>query len=398
MKKTGQIKPEDKENFMNQESQTPHKRRVRYKGKYPKKFEEKYKELQPEKYKDTIEHVISKGNTPAGMHISIMVKEIIDFLEIRPGQVGFDATLGYGGHTKAMLECLRGQGHMYATDVDPEESAKTRKRLAEQGFGEDILTIKLQNFCTIDEIAEEVGGFDFILADLGVSSMQIDNPKRGFSFKVDGPLDLRLNQETGISAAQRLDTISREELAGMLDENSDEPYCEEAEFIIATDNNGSYSVGNEQYHLDTGDLLLIWPGEMHSNISVTSNSSLLLQFGDNFIYNCHDLMINYRHFKTYHKIGREDMTELNEILTYHMKEAYHIFKSHDPFTETACTIQIYSMLMALGKYIYNNINTSQITSNCSSQNYIKIQNACTYISQNCEKDLSQKGYIRYFWI
>ena len=142
MKETGQIKPEDKENFMNQESQTPHKRRVRYKGKYPKKFEEKYKELQPEKYKGTIEHVISKGNTPAGMHISIMVKEIIDFLEIRPGQVGFDATLGYGGHTKAMLECLKGQGHMYATDVDPEESAKTRKRLAEQGFGEDILTIK----------------------------------------------------------------------------------------------------------------------------------------------------------------------------------------------------------------------------------------------------------------
>ena len=90
MKETGQIMPEDKENFMNQESQTPHKRRVRYKGKYPKKFEEKYKELQPEKYKDTIEHVISKGNTPAGMHISIMVKEIIDFLEIKPGQVGFD--------------------------------------------------------------------------------------------------------------------------------------------------------------------------------------------------------------------------------------------------------------------------------------------------------------------
>ena len=227
MKETGQIMPEDKENFMNQESQTPHKRRVRYKGKYPKKFEEKYKELQPEKYKDTIEHVISKGNTPAGMHISIMVKEIIDFLEIKPGQIGFDATLGYGGHTKAMLECLKGQGHMYATDVDPEESAKTRKRLAEQGFGEDILTIKLQNFCTIDELAKEVGGFDFILADLGVSSMQIDNPKRGFSFKVDGPLDLRLNQESGISAAERLDTISREELAGMLDENSDEPYCEE---------------------------------------------------------------------------------------------------------------------------------------------------------------------------
>ena len=211
---------------MEQET-TVHKRRPRYKGKYPKRFEEKYKELQPEKYKDTIEHVISKGNTPAGMHISIMVNEILDFLKIQPGETGFDATLGYGGHTKAMLQCLNGQGHIYATDVDPVESKKTKKRLADQGFGEDILTIRLQNFCTIDEIAKEVGGFDFILADLGVSSMQIDNPERGFSFKTEGPLDLRLNQQSGISAAERLDTISRDELAGMLYENSDEPYCEE---------------------------------------------------------------------------------------------------------------------------------------------------------------------------
>lgn len=211
---------------MEQET-TVHKRRPRYKGKYPKRFEEKYKELQPEKYKDTIEHVISKGNTPAGMHISIMVNEILDFLKIQPGETGFDATLGYGGHTKAMLQCLNGQGHIYATDVDPVESEKTKKRLADQGFGEDILTIRLQNFCTIDELAKEVGGFDFILADLGVSSMQIDNPERGFSFKTEGPLDLRLNQQSGISAAERLDTISRDELAGMLYENSDEPYSEE---------------------------------------------------------------------------------------------------------------------------------------------------------------------------
>ena len=221
---------------MDQEQQTPHKRRVRYKGKYPKKFEEKYKELQPEKYQDTVQHVMKKGNTPAGMHISIMVDEILDFLKIQPGETGFDATLGYGGHTKAMLQCLKGQGHMYATDVDPEESAKTKKRLEEQGFGEDMLTIKLQNFCTIDEIAKEAGGFDFILADLGVSSMQIDNPKRGFSFKVDGPLDLRLNQQKGISAAERLDTIGRDELAGMLYENSDEPYAEEIAREIAKRN------------------------------------------------------------------------------------------------------------------------------------------------------------------
>ena len=224
---------------MSQENQNVqeelHKRRVRYKGKYPRNYKEKYKELNPEKYQDTIEKVIRKGSTPAGMHISIMVREIIDFLQIKPGQTGFDATLGYGGHTKAMLECLKGQGHMYATDVDPIESAKTKKRLADAGFGEDVLTIRLQNFCTIDEIAKEAGGFDFVLADLGVSSMQIDNPDRGFSFKVDGPLDLRLNPEKGISAAERLAQIEEDELAGMLWENSDEPYAEELAHAIVNE-------------------------------------------------------------------------------------------------------------------------------------------------------------------
>ena len=135
---------------MNQETQTPHKRRVRYKGKYPKKFEEKYKELQPEKYQDTIDHVISKGNTPAGMHISICVNEILDFFDIQPGQQGLDATLGYGGHTSKMLEKLQGEGHIYGLDVDPIESAKTKKRLEEKGFGPDILTVKLENFANID--------------------------------------------------------------------------------------------------------------------------------------------------------------------------------------------------------------------------------------------------------
>ena len=210
-----------------EEQQTLHKRRVRYKGKYPKKFEEKYKEHQPEKYQDMVEHVIRKGNTPAGMHISIMVEEILDFLKIQPGETGFDATLGYGGHTRAMLEQLQGEGHIYGLDVDPIESVKTKKRLEDLGFGEDIMTVRQMNFADIDQIAEEAGPFDFILADLGVSSMQIDNPERGFSYKFDGPLDLRLNPQAGISAAERLKEVDREELAGMLVENSDEPYAEE---------------------------------------------------------------------------------------------------------------------------------------------------------------------------
>ncbi len=209
-----------------------HKRRVRYSGTHPKTYKEKYKEQNPEKYKDTIEKVISKGSTPAGMHISICVKEILDFLQIKPGQQGLDATLGYGGHTKEMLKRLNGQGHLYGLDVDPIESEKTKERLKAQGFDEDILTVRLQNFAEIDQVAAEVGKFDFVLADLGVSSMQIDNPERGFTYKFEGPLDLRMNPRKGTSAAERLLEVDEDELVGMLVENSDEPYATEITEVI----------------------------------------------------------------------------------------------------------------------------------------------------------------------
>ena len=214
------------ENQQNQEKQ--HKRRVRYSGTHPKSYKEKYKEHNPEKYADTIEKVIRKGSTPAGMHISIMVQEILDFLQIKPGMTGLDATLGYGGHTKAMLQKLEGQGHVFGLDVDPIESAKTKERLRSQGFGEDIFTVRLQNFADIDQVTKDTGKkFDFILADLGVSSMQIDNPERGFSYKVEGPLDLRMNPQKGMSAADRLKEVDYDELVGMLIENSDEPFAHE---------------------------------------------------------------------------------------------------------------------------------------------------------------------------
>ena len=170
------------------------------------------------------------------MHISIMVKEILEFLQIQPGQIGLEATLGYGGHTKEMLKCLDGQGHIYGLDIDPIESVKTKERLANAGFGENILTVIHTNFANIDQVADEHGPFNFILADLGVSSMQIDNPERGFSYKLDGPLDLRLNPQKGISAAERLRNISVEELTGMLLENADEPYAEEIARAIVTAN------------------------------------------------------------------------------------------------------------------------------------------------------------------
>lgn len=202
-----------------------HQRRVRYKGTHPRNFKEKYKELQPEKYADTVTKIIQKGNTPAGMHLSICVKEILEFLQIKPGQTGLDATLGYGGHTLEMLKCLESKGHIYALDVDPIELSKTRARLQHLGYGPDLLTIRQLNFANIDRVAAEAGPFDFVLADLGLSSMQIDNPDRGFSYKKEGPLDLRLNPEKGISGAERLKTMTQEELEGMLIENSDEPYA-----------------------------------------------------------------------------------------------------------------------------------------------------------------------------
>ncbi len=209
-----------------------HVRRVRYSGTHPKRFEEKYKEHNPEKYRDTVEKVISKGSTPAGMHLSIMVNEILDVLQIQPGQHGLDATLGYGGHTSRMIEKLDGKGHMYALDVDPIEIVKTKARLEAKGYGEEILTICQQNFAYIDEIAQKYGKFDFILADLGVSSMQIDNPERGFSYKTDAPLDLRLNPQAGVSAAERLEELTKDEFIGIMIENSDEPYAEEIAKVV----------------------------------------------------------------------------------------------------------------------------------------------------------------------
>lgn len=209
------------------ESLLVHKRRQRYKGTHPKRFEEKYKEHEPEKYADTIEKIIKKGSTPAGMHLSICVEEILDILRILPGERGLDATLGYGGHTRRMLECLKGQGHICGLDVDAIEIKKTKERLERLGYGGDILTVIQENFSEIARIGREHGPFDFVLADLGVSSMQIDNPQRGFSYKTDGPLDLRLNPDEGVTAAKRLTQLNQEELAGMFTENADEPYAEQ---------------------------------------------------------------------------------------------------------------------------------------------------------------------------
>lgn len=209
-------------------------RRERYKGTHPKSYKEKYKELQPDSYKDDIAKVMEQGRTPAGMHRSILVNEILKFLNIVPGQIGLDATLGYGGHSLEMLKCLVPGGRLYAIDVDPFELPRTRDRLAALGFGPEVLVIKKMNFSGIDQVVYESGPLNFVLADLGVSSMQIDNPERGFSFKIEGPLDLRLNPKSGKPASALLKNISQQKLEELFLENADEPYSKHISKAIIT--------------------------------------------------------------------------------------------------------------------------------------------------------------------
>lgn len=208
------------------------KRRPRYSGTHPKAFKEKYKEQNPEKYAEDVAKIIAQGKTPAGMHRSIAVKEIMDFLQVQPGQIGLDATLGYGGHSLEILKALDGSGMLYATDVDPFELPRTTERLKGFGYGEEIFQPRRLNFASIDVVAAESGPLNFVLADLGVSSMQIDNPDRGFSFKVEGPLDLRLNPKSGYPASGLLRNISQNELQEIFFEYSDEPYHEEIAALI----------------------------------------------------------------------------------------------------------------------------------------------------------------------
>ncbi len=250
------------------------KRRVRYSGKNPRRFDEKYKEHDPVRYAADVAKVVAGGKTPAGSHRPIMVAEILEALALAPGGTVVDCTLGYGGHARELLAQVApdvGQaarlpvgeaedallsvspmtpavvpevsstvsaeagktpaprpGRLIGLDVDPLEQPKTIARLREAGFGEDVFTPVRRNFAGLPQVLAELGieGADAILADLGVSSMQLDDPSRGFTFKDDGPLDLRLNPQRPPSASDLLASIRVDRLEALLAENSDEPDAE----------------------------------------------------------------------------------------------------------------------------------------------------------------------------
>lgn len=219
-------------NTMSSEAdQTPptpavHKRRPRYKGKNPRRFEDKYKELNADQYPEEVAKVLASGKTPAGQHVPIMVEEVLACLKPQPGEKAVDCTLGYGGHSRALWQTLQPGGHLLSLDADPIELERTMTRLRAGGMGEESFTAMRCNFAGLIKALADQGwheGADVIFADLGLSSMQIDNPARGFTFKHDGPLDMRLNPQRGKSAAEWLAELSVEKLARLLEENSDEP-------------------------------------------------------------------------------------------------------------------------------------------------------------------------------
>jgi len=208
-------------------SLVPHKRRPRYGGKHPRRFEDKYKEHNPGLYAETVEKVLASGKTPAGMHRPIMVAEILELLAPRPGEVAVDCTLGYGGHAQEVLPRLAPGGKLLGLDADPIELPKAEARLCALGFGADIFSAHRSNFAGLPQAlaANGIAGADLILADLGVSSMQIDDPARGFSVKFDGPLDMRMNPQRGQPASALLAKISPGALARLLVEHADEPHA-----------------------------------------------------------------------------------------------------------------------------------------------------------------------------
>src|ERR1017187_1295405 len=202
-----------------------HKRRVRYSGKNPRRFEDKYKERNPDLYPEAVAKVLASGKTPAGTHRPIMVAEILEVLNPQSGEVAVDGTLGYGGHARELLPKLLPGGRLIGMDVDPIELPKTEARLRALGFGPEIFIAHRSNFAGLPKVlaAEQLAGVDIVLADLGVSSMQLDDPGRGFSVKFAGPLDMRMNPQRGQPASVILQRTSAEDLAIILEENADEP-------------------------------------------------------------------------------------------------------------------------------------------------------------------------------
>ncbi len=203
---------------------TPRRRRPRYTGTHPRHFDERYKEHDADKYPGIEAHVRAQGRTPAGAHVPVMVAEVLAALRPAPGEIVADLTVGYGGHALAFLERTAPDGQLIGLDLDGPQLEATGRRLA-QIVDPARLHLHHSHFAGLPKLlaADGLAGVDIMFADLGLSSMQIDNPDRGFSYKHDGPLDMRMDARRPRTAADILRTITCEELATALRDFADEP-------------------------------------------------------------------------------------------------------------------------------------------------------------------------------
>ncbi|RJP35435.1 MAG: 16S rRNA (cytosine(1402)-N(4))-methyltransferase [Phycisphaerales bacterium] len=220
------------------DSPSPRRRRPRYPGTHPRRFEQRYKELNPQSHPEIHEHVQAQGRTPAGTHVPVMLAEVLGALRPGPGDVAADCTLGYGGHARALLERIGPTGRFIGLDVDGAQLERTAVRLrgrfddaaaqppqASAGPGARA-TFHRSHFAGLGKVLarEGVDGCDVVLADLGCSSVQLDDPRRGFSYKHDGPLDMRMDNRLKRTAADLLTGLSVEELSAALEILADEPH------------------------------------------------------------------------------------------------------------------------------------------------------------------------------
>jgi 16S rRNA (cytosine1402-N4)-methyltransferase len=177
----------------------------------------------------------SQPRHPAAGHAPVMLAEALDALAVRPGGRYIDATFGGGGHAGAMLDRSAPDGRVLALDTDPEAQARA-ERLAASLDHPDRLAFRRTNFAEIGAVARDAGfsGVDGILFDFGLSSFQLDDPGRGFAFRFEGPLDMRMDPETGIPVSQLLVTIDEPGLVRMLRAYGEEPRARQiARAIIA---------------------------------------------------------------------------------------------------------------------------------------------------------------------
>ena len=208
-------------------------RRRRYSGTHPKRYQQKYKELNIAAYPEIKAHLRAKGKTPAGSHIPVLTEEVIARLRPENGETIVDCTVGYGGHASEFIKHIGPSGKLIALDVDSTELERTRGRLSKENVP---VSFYRSNFAGIAKVLkkENLDGCDVIFADLGVSSMQIDNPERGMSYKNEGPLDMRMDERLKQTGADLLNSLCEEELSEAFWELADEPDHQKIAHMIVT--------------------------------------------------------------------------------------------------------------------------------------------------------------------